>query len=331
MSKKPEISRPACGGAGGPPPDRAYRLDPSVINRATCLGRVMGPDGGDTRWKPVMYVEYQCGEKVFDHYDLCADCQRREATWRDTDIQVALKNGWCGRVTEPVSDYQHTTQTKWAAGLLGGRFKKPVWLGEGAPVLEVEEVEEPAAATPATHVLETRLAALEASHDDLEAENAALEADNAALKAAAAKQHAYLAAREASARRLEARIATLEAENDMLHARLAAREASAEIARSAALRAAAALAPKPKTRVLNLPTGTTIYLKRYGVVHKAIWNNEEQELTGEDGKIYTSISGWAAAIFNNPTNGWAVCYVRNAAGEKVPLSALRLTEPKTRD
>jgi len=308
MSKTTDTSLPACGGAGGPPPDHAYRLMPSAINRAACLGRVMGPDGGDKRWYPAVYREFQCGEPVLEHYDLCATCARREAKWADADIQVALAKGWCGRVTEPVSDYQHTMGTKWAAGLLGGRFKKPVWRGEAAPVLDVEEVEPAAAAAaaPAADPRDIRIAALEAEkaalRTRLEARIAALEADND----------------------------TLEAENAALHARLAVREASAEIARSAALRAAAALAPKPKVRFLNLPTGTTIYLKRYGVVHEARWNNEEQELTGEGGTIYTSISGWAAAIYKNPTNGWAVCYVRNAAGEKVPLSALRLTEPKGR-
>lgn len=122
------------GPLAGVPNVAAYRIKEEAIDHSTCLGRVMGPEGGDKRWYPAIYRESQCGKKVIAGSTLCTTCARREAKWADADIQVALKHHWCGRVTEPVSDYQHTAGTSWAAGLLEGH-ERPVWIGEAAASL----------------------------------------------------------------------------------------------------------------------------------------------------------------------------------------------------
>jgi hypothetical protein len=150
MSKTPETTLPACGGAGGPssgpsklkktaipaarkaaaaaplpepeddgaPSAAAYRLKEEDIDHSVCVGRIL-KGGEDKRWKPAVYREFQCGKATEDDCDLCKVCQNRLEKYAD---EPNPKNGWNGRVTEDPHAGVHMLGTEWA------EVRKPKWL-----------------------------------------------------------------------------------------------------------------------------------------------------------------------------------------------------------
>lgn len=91
-----------------------YRLCAADIDHSTCLGRVL-KGGEDTRFKPIIYRESQCGKKQVEGGDLCTICTKNEAAY---DGKVGP---WRLRVTEEPPGWLHMLGTTWAAK------KKPVF------------------------------------------------------------------------------------------------------------------------------------------------------------------------------------------------------------
>lgn len=157
MSKTPETTLPAFGGAGGPssgsssgppktkktaipaarkaaaaaplpepeddgaPSAAAYRLKEEDIDHSVCVGRVL-KGGKDKRWKPVVYREFQCGKAMEDDCDLCKVCQNRLGKY----AEEPKPGDWTGRITEEPPSWLHMLGTEWA------EVRKPKWLGAAA-------------------------------------------------------------------------------------------------------------------------------------------------------------------------------------------------------
>jgi hypothetical protein len=104
---------------GGKPPGAFdYRLH-AVPDPSSCMARVLNR-GRDTRYKPAVYMEFQCGKKQAAGSDLCKRCLTREEKYAEDQRP---KYHWAGRVGEDPLDWLHMLGTAWA------EQKKPKWVG----------------------------------------------------------------------------------------------------------------------------------------------------------------------------------------------------------
>ena len=92
----------------GMPSAADYRMTASSIDDSVCVGRAIGEE--DKRWRPFVFRETQCGEKLAEGSDLCKKCTARAAKYA-----AEPKPGpWTGRVTEDPLDWVHMLGTVWA-------------------------------------------------------------------------------------------------------------------------------------------------------------------------------------------------------------------------
>jgi hypothetical protein len=107
-----------------------YRLPPGDIDASLCLGRRLGPDGGDKDWFPAVYIEAQCDKKPVAGSTLCKTCQGRKDAfnyWSGVGIKIksnSLAGQWNGLITEAPPPWCHMLGTAWA--------EKVKWRGDAA-------------------------------------------------------------------------------------------------------------------------------------------------------------------------------------------------------
>jgi hypothetical protein len=108
---------------GEAPAVSAYRVSAADIDHSVCVGRRLADSTKDTRWKPAVYREFQCGKELSDEEesDLCPTCSARKTRY---DAAPGPKVEWMGRITEEPLGWLHMLGTDWASGAKG-----PKWIG----------------------------------------------------------------------------------------------------------------------------------------------------------------------------------------------------------
>ena len=108
---------------GEAPAVSAYRVSAADIDHSVCVGRRLADSTKDTRWKPAVYREFQCGKELSDEAesDLCPTCSARKTRY---DAAPGPKVEWMGRITEEPLGWLHMLGTDWASGAKG-----PKWIG----------------------------------------------------------------------------------------------------------------------------------------------------------------------------------------------------------
>jgi len=125
--KKPKAPRAKVVKMSAPLPEQPteadYRLTASAIDESVCVARKLTPEAKDTRWRPFVYREEQCGGALVAGSDLCTRCGKNE-----TKYAAEPKPGaWTGRVTEDPLGWVHMLGTEWA------EEKKPKFSAAKAP------------------------------------------------------------------------------------------------------------------------------------------------------------------------------------------------------
>jgi len=92
----------------GVPTAADYRVAASAINDSVCVARAFSDK--DTRFRPFVLRESQCGAAQVDGSDLCKKCTRRAAKYADKPEA----GDWSGRITEEPLDWVHMLGTTWA-------------------------------------------------------------------------------------------------------------------------------------------------------------------------------------------------------------------------
>ena len=248
----------------GMPSAADYRMTASSIDDSVCVGRAIGEE--DKRWRPFVFRETQCGEKLAEGSDLCKKCTARAAKYA-----AEPKPGpWTGRVTEDPLDWVHMLGTVWAeekkpkfsaaAKFTAGAPKAPAGETAGAASAATASLAEEefafAAEASATVVVSTPEPAFSSSSSvpvpaapvvDKVAAKAAAAAAAAAAKAAAkeAEKAAKAAAKEAEKAAIKA--VKDKAKQDAAAAVAAAKEKAKAAKPSAAKPAAAVKVTAPAT------------------------------------------------------------------------------------
>jgi rubrerythrin len=98
---------------GEAPAVSAYRVSAADIDHTVCVGRRLADSTKDTRWKPAVYREFQCGKELSDEEesDLCPTCSARKTRY---DAAPGPKVEWMGRITEEPLGWLHMLGTDWA-------------------------------------------------------------------------------------------------------------------------------------------------------------------------------------------------------------------------
>jgi chemotaxis protein histidine kinase CheA len=227
---------------GEAPLASAYRVAAADIDLTVCVGRRLADSTKDTRWKPAVYREFQCGKpQAGEECDLCTTCRER----KDRYDANPKPGDWVGRITEEPLGWVHMLGTEWATGP-----KAPKWLGgedAGSDAASVasggsgatEQMSAPAAVI--TQTQSAPAAAAPMSKAEIALAKAQAKAEEAAAKAAAkAEEAAKKAAEKAEAAAAKA------AEKAEAAAAKAAEKAAAAAAKEAEKVAAAAAKAKAK-------------------------------------------------------------------------------------
>jgi hypothetical protein len=106
---------------GMAPTADAYRMAVADIDDSVCVGRRLADSTKDSRWKPAVYREFQCGKTQAAGGDLCETCRARKDRY---DAAPGPKVEWMGRITEEPLGWLHMLGTDWATGAKG-----PKWVG----------------------------------------------------------------------------------------------------------------------------------------------------------------------------------------------------------
>lgn len=223
----------------GMPSAADYRMTASSIDDSVCVGRAIGEE--DKRWRPFVFRETQCGEKLAEGSDLCKKCTARAAKYA-----AEPKPGpWTGRVTEDPLDWVHMLGTVWA------EEKKPKYSAAVQKAPAAAPASAPASASAATASLAEEefafapaSATVVVSTPEPAFSSSSSVVDKAAAKVAAA---AAAAAAKASAKEAEkaAKAAAKEAEKAAIKAVKDKAKLDAAAAVAAAKAAKAPKAPKP--------------------------------------------------------------------------------------
>jgi len=104
---------------GMPPSAAAYRMAADEIDLTVCVGRRLADAAKDTRWKPAVYREFQCGKAQEAEADLCATCRARKDRY-DANPKAG---DWVGRITEEPLGWLHMLGTDWATGPKGPKWR----------------------------------------------------------------------------------------------------------------------------------------------------------------------------------------------------------------
>jgi hypothetical protein len=104
---------------GMPPSAAAYRMAADEIDLTVCVGRRLADAAKDTRWKPAVYREFQCGKAQEAEGDLCATCRARKDRY-DANPKAG---DWVGRITEEPLGWLHMLGTDWATGPKGPKWR----------------------------------------------------------------------------------------------------------------------------------------------------------------------------------------------------------------
>lgn len=112
-----------------PPAIEHYHPAPDtlVLTGGRCVGRRTDSDHCDRRWKPFVYVAYQCTNRAAltedgTVSDLCTTCQRHEAA----SAPAKSHPDWNGRVNGPLPTDSKIAGSVWFTS-------KAVWLGSERP------------------------------------------------------------------------------------------------------------------------------------------------------------------------------------------------------
>jgi len=271
-AQKPKAPRAKVVKMSAPLPEQPtaddYRLKASAIDESVCVARKLTPEAKDTRWRPFVYREEQCGGALVAGSDLCSRCGKNE-----TKYAAEPKAGaWTGRVTEDPLGWVHMLGTEWA------EEKKPKFTAAKAPApapapasagaaIEPPPADsefafpEPATATATATATEAAEPAFASSSSSVApaapavapAAKAVTAAEKAAAKAAE-KAAAKEKEKAAKAAAKEAEKAAIKAINDKAKADAAAAKAALKAAKPAAKAATAAktaakAAPAPAAAV----------------------------------------------------------------------------------
>ena len=153
---------------------REYRFPVWDIDMSTCSGRAFKEDSKDTRWKPHIFRESQCGRQLVAGSDLCLFCTTRKEKADEADTDVAkAKLQWNGLITEEPPTWTHMLGTAWA------EKSNPVFTAEEDPT--AAEIDELCVSLGAAHAEIADLRDMLAAKD---AENAELLAKLAYIKLA---------------------------------------------------------------------------------------------------------------------------------------------------
>ena len=241
---------------GAAPTAAAYRMDPADIDLEVCVGRRLAEAAKDTRWKPAVYREFQCGKAQEADSDLCATCRGR----KDRYDSAPKPGDWVGRITEEPLGWIHMLGTDWATGPKGPKWRPADDTGSDAASVAssgsgaTEQMSAHAAPAPApapaasvtsvTSKAEAAAAKAKAKAEEAIAK-AAAKAEEAAAKAAAKAEEAAAKAAakaEEAAAKAKAKAEEKAAKEAEKEAAKAAKEAEKEAAKAA--KAAAKPAPK---------------------------------------------------------------------------------------
>jgi hypothetical protein len=232
------------------PTEGDYRLTASAIDESVCVARKLTPEAKDTRWRPFVYREEQCGGALVAGSDLCSRCGKNE-----TKYAAEPKPGaWTGRVTEDPLGWVHMLGTEWA------EEKKPKFTAKAAPAPAPAAAgaasaaapppadsefafPEPATATATTTTTETAEPAFSSSSSFPATAPAAVTAAEKAAAKAAEKAAAKEAEKAAKAAAKAAEKAAIKAINDKAKADAAAAKAALKAAKPATAAKAAKAAP----------------------------------------------------------------------------------------
>jgi hypothetical protein len=241
---------------GEAPTAAAYRMAAADIDDAVCVGRRLADSTKDTRWKPAVYREFQCGKAQVAGCDLCETCRARKDRY---DAAPGPKVEWMGRITEEPLGWLHMLGTEWATGP-----KAPKWVGGdgGSDAASVSSAESgstekmsmssgagaAAAAAPASVAsskAEIAAAKAKAKAEEAVTKAKAKEAEKAAKEAAKAEEKAAKEAAKAEEKAAkEAAKAEAAAAKEAEKAAKAAAKEAEKAAKAAAKPTKAAAAPK---------------------------------------------------------------------------------------
>jgi primosomal protein N' len=251
---------------GAAPTAAAYRMDPADIDLDVCVGRRLAEAAKDTRWKPAVYREFQCGKAQETDSDLCATCRAR----KDRYDSAPKPGDWVGRITEEPLGWIHMLGTDWATGPKGPKWRPADDTGSdaasvasgGSGATEQMSAAAPAPApapaasvTSVTSKAEAAAAKAKAKAEEAIAK-AAAKAEEAAAKAAAKAEEAAAKA-AAKAEEAAAKAAAKAAEKAAKEAEKAAEKAAKEAEKEAAKAAKAAAKPAPKAAKATATTTAT--------------------------------------------------------------------------
>jgi primosomal protein N' len=229
---------------GAAPTAAAYRMDPADIDLEVCVGRRLAEAAKDTRWKPAVYREFQCGKAQEADSDLCATCRAR----KDRYDSAPKPGDWVGRITEEPLGWIHMLGTDWATGPKGPKWRPADDTGSDAASVASGgsgATEQMSAAAPAPAPAPAASVTSVTSKAEAAAAKAKAKAEEAIAKAAAKAEEAAAKA-AAKAEEAAAKAAAKAAEKAAKEAEKAAEKAAKEAEKEAAKAAKAAAKPAPK-------------------------------------------------------------------------------------